>query len=561
MTGAAGAARLPAVARTGRTPWARVLTGALLLWAATPPACLPGGEFLVLPGLMVFYALATAAPRPGRACYVLGSLHVAAFSWSTHHVLFLGWVAIGLLGGLYYAAVAVATRGLVRLSGPVAFGIAVAAAAWARANMPEILYPHGQPCHSLWEWPALLGSVRWGGEALANFVLAALAAAAVDGWRRRSDPRLRRGSRVRLGVVGAFAVAATAVAPPAAPRAAGPETLDVVALEPGIHPTDAFVGMTDEAAVKRLLRERYTTRLLEPTHRIAGSAVADPPALVLWPESSVYDVLPLAAGRPRFRFPLGLDLREPVRVCLGASVSRLPDEEPHLGRSTPAAVLVSAQGDYLAHHEKRRLVPAGERLPLVDLLPAALADRLRQWVLDAMGHVPDALPGQTLPPLQTAAGVPFAALLCYDNAFPEVARVEVAAGARLLVVLSNEAWYRGGAELHQLVAMTVLRALETATPLVRSTADGLTCAVGADGRILARLPQATAPAEAARTLRVFVPLGPGRLPPLAWLHSWFAVVVAVTAGFGFLLGCGPWARLRKAGTTPPVRAPGTSPGS
>jgi apolipoprotein N-acyltransferase len=152
-------------------------------------------------------------------------------------------------------------------------------------------------------------------------------------------------------------------------------------------------------------------------------------------------------------------------------------------------------------------------------LPAAAGEWLLGVFAGALGSLPQCEPGRELPPLRTAGGVPFGALLCYDNAFPGPAAAQVAQGARLLCVLSNESWYEGGAELPQLVAMSVLRALENGTPLVRCTQDGWSAVVGRDGRVLAELPLAPAPQPAARTLRASVPLGPGAPPPLAGLRA------------------------------------------
>ena len=117
------------------------------------------------------------------------------------------------------------------------------------------------------------------------------------------------------------------------------------------------------------------------------------------------------------------------------------------------------------------------------------------------------------------AGVPFGVLLCYDNAYPEVAARQVAAGARFLVVLSNEAWYRRGAELAQMEALTVCRALETHTPwcaapwTARRPWSTPTAASAPD------CPGGGGPALGARTFRVEVRLGPGALRPLAWLAA------------------------------------------
>jgi apolipoprotein N-acyltransferase len=110
-------------------------------------------------------------------------------------------------------------------------------------------------------------------------------------------------------------------------------------------------------------------------------------------------------------------------------------------------------------------------------------------------------------------------------------------------VLSNEAWYHGGAELDQLVAQTVIRSLETSTPIVRCTVDGWSLAIDDEGRVVAELPRLREPREGARVLRVFMPLGPGRLGPMAWLPS--AVVWAMLAlvGLGLLHAATAWARL------------------
>jgi apolipoprotein N-acyltransferase len=136
-----------------------------------------------------------------------------------------------------------------------------------------------------------------------------------------------------------------------------------------------------------------------------------------------------------------------------------------------------------------------------------------------------------------ADGVRAGALLCFDNAFGDVAREHVEAGANLLAVLSNEAWYRRGAELVQMEAMAVLRAIETGVPVVRATVDGATLAVGRDGRVLARLPFGVAD-----SLRVIleVPLTPGPVAPAARAVG-LLVVLATVLGLAQVVFA--WARL------------------
>ncbi|HEB90348.1 MAG TPA: apolipoprotein N-acyltransferase, partial [Deltaproteobacteria bacterium] len=63
-------------------------------------------------------------------------------------------------------------------------------------------------------------------------------------------------------------------------------------------------------------------------------------------------------------------------------------------------------------------------------------------------------------------------------------------GADLLVNLSNESWLGSGTHgPDQMLAASVLRAIEERRPVLRSTTVGITAAIDAHGRIPARLPR------------------------------------------------------------------------
>ena len=535
MTAASASAATPVAPRSA--PWLALAGGALL--ALAMPGMLPAlGPVLVLPGLMAFYALITASRRPIRDSYLFGCVFMAGFSWSVHHVMIAAYVAIVLVGGLYFALVACSLR-RVRCCRALAFGASTAAVFWLRAVMPEIYYPHGQPAHALFEWPMLLmGGIALGGEALVNAMLGVVAAVAVDGWRgwrlgvpdfavARRRLLLAVGVVVLLSLVGAWS------------RTAPPQSgeVRVVVIEPGLHPMDPYAGL-GPAAAQRRLQQLTEKRLLAPTRAVLQAP--DPPDLVLWPESAlpmeVRTVSDLEAGRARLVLP-GPWPAVATRLLLGASALRD-------GAHVPAALLLDpASGVILGHHEKLRRVPGGEFVPLAGLLPDALAASVREAFQTALGAPPDCGVGVAQPLLETAAGARFGALICYDNAFAGPARDLVGQGAEFLVVLSNEAWYRGGAELDQLVAMTVCRALETGVPIVRCTTDGWSVAVDRDGRIRAGLPRQPAPTPEARILAVKLQLGPAADTPMAWLRGWIGALLALWLGIAVLHGLAPWARL------------------
>lgn len=504
--------------------------GGLLLGLATPPAPTPFAEWLVLPALAIWFAVATGGRRPLLQSYVYGCVHMAWFSWSVRHVLLPAYLAIVFVGGLYYVLASACVRGAPKRAAPLAFAVAVAGSFWLRAVMPEIHYPHGQPCHCLYEWPTLMRAVAVGGEPLMNGLLALCGATGYGVWSswRLAAPSWgvakRRFAAAALllvaAVAGGHVVTAMAAPAPSADRA----PVRVVAIEPGFHPEEVYAlpRAQWQAWFVRTLEER----LLAPTRRLLAASPA--PDLVLWPESSLPDWIPeqdLSAGTAallRGRLPAS-----DARLLVGASSLKSD------GRTTPAAVLLELPGGrVLGYHEKQRLVPGGEFLPLLGALPAGLEASMREAFRAALGSLPDCAPGAPRPPMRTKSGAPFGALLCYDNAFYEPAADLVAAGAELLVVLSNEAWYRGGAELDQLVAMTVVRACENAVPIVRCTQDGRSVAVQATGEVVAELPPGPAPRSESRNLQVSLDRGAGEVPPLAWLRRLCGPLAAALTALG-----------------------------
>ena len=522
------------------------LVAALALAAAVPPAWFLGAEFLVFLGLGAFYAVTRTSRRPLLAAYLMGMGYMLAFSWSLRHVLWAGYVAIGFVGAVYFLVAAAWTRALSRvICGPIAFGCAAAATFWMRAEMPEIPYPHGQPIHDFHRWPAVLGCVALGGEPAGNFLLAALSAACVDLWGswRVAMPSWRAAWTTLSAVLSTGLVLTVAASSSFALSESKQEggdgqehALDVAVLEPGFAALFQHKTSAAEAVLERLIR---------PTEVVAGPGVSRPPALVVWPESC-YRARARESGASVFLdpAPLRIDLAPETSLLAGAEMQRAD------GRMSAVALLLDSAGVVQGWHEKTKVVPAGERIPFLTSLPVRWRDALLTWVEATMGQVPDLEPGRVRAPLSVPVRAPdqpsrrvrIGPLICFENAFPSVVRAHVQAGAQLLVVLSNEAWYRGGAELDQLEAMTVMRCIESRTPAIRCTVDGHTVAFGPDGRCLGRI-ESGASLERAKVLRLRIPLGQGRLPPLAWLAE---LVLWLILASPLLLArhvLGSWARV------------------
>ena len=509
--------------------WCLAALSLVCLWASAPPAWFPGGGLLVLLGWMAFYAgiQPGVVRRAKLQAYLVGTLHMAAFSFSVRHVMLEAYLAIAVLGGFYYLLMVVWTRALGRwVPSSVAFGLALAGAHWLRGHFTEIQYPHCQPVHCLYQFPELLGSLTWGSEIFGNGLLGVLAAGLVDLYRawRVGVPGQRRSLWVLLMAVLVFV--ATLWAPGSVPV---PDRLvRIAALEPGFTATESLSGSYQKMLVERVLEPSRELLRREP-----------PPDLVIWPESIYVHRLLGAENSLRLEWMRDFQVRLPDATRLLAGTTWADNSSD--GKSPRVIALLSdAKGRYLGHHEKRRLVPGGEHQPFLDWLPKSWSDSIRQAFESAMGQrLPDCSPGQPRDLLTTAAAIPFGAMICFDNAFPEVSEDLVADGASFLTVLSNESWYRGGAELDQMEAMSVCRALECRVPVIRCTVDGASMVVEPSGRVERRLPPQKARSSRYLTVEVAVSgLGHRATPPLHAL-VWWTVLVSLLALVSPIVSWGP----------------------
>jgi len=80
--------------------------------------------------------------------------------------------------------------------------------------------------------------------------------------------------------------------------------------------------------------------------------------------------------------------------------------------------------------------------------------------------------------------VPLGVSICHEVIYPELIAAEVAAGAELLVNISNDGWLDGdwGIASRQHAAMAAVRAIETRRFLVRAATTGVSAVVDPFGR-------------------------------------------------------------------------------
>ncbi len=208
---------------------------------------------------------------------------------------------------------------------------------------------------------------------------------------------------------------------------------------------------------------------------LTREAAARGARLVAWPESSLpfyYQAQPGAAARVR---ALARELG--IHLVFGSVGFGAPGSSPGgFGRTLhPSAFHVAPDGSE-ERYDKTRLVPFGEYVPFREAL---------FFVRKLVSEVGDFTPGRFEKPFSTT--VPAGALVCYEVAFSDIPLREVRGGARLLVNITNDAWYGTSWGPYQHLAFASLRAAENGVPLLRAAGTGISAVYDAQGRELGRL--------------------------------------------------------------------------
>jgi apolipoprotein N-acyltransferase len=124
-------------------------------------------------------------------------------------------------------------------------------------------------------------------------------------------------------------------------------------------------------------------------------------------------------------------------------------------------------------YAKQHLVPFGEYVPLRGLV--SFIGELDQVPYDferGSGRV-----------MFSAAGHRFGTVICFESAFAPLVRGYVRDGAELIVVTTNNRSYRRSGLAAQHLAMSQMRAAETARPVLHASISGITGVIDDTGDV------------------------------------------------------------------------------
>jgi apolipoprotein N-acyltransferase len=482
--------------RPARSEWALAAASALLLILSFPDFNLWPLAWVALVPLSV--AVVGRRMR-GATAFVLGWATGTVFFyatcwWLTHAMVYYGGlprlVAFPLLFpgalvvGLFPALWAFALSRLATRWGSRALVCAPflwAALEWARLGVTGQLW--NAIGYSQAFQPQLIQAASWGGVYAVGFLIltvnAAIAYALIGRTKRAAVCALLALSGVSLVLI--FDASSRRWQEPQARPAAV-----VVAVQPNVSANFSRPAAETALLVERHLEmsrgalgewnsrhpravERRGLGAPQPDGSGQDLVEAATPRVVVWPESPMNFTY---ARDARFRELVARFAREQGTSVLFNALEPAPANGGY-----NSAVMINEEGRLVAQYDKIRLLPFGEYVPLPRWLPLT-------WLLG--GIVGDFTPGTEYPLMPLGSGddrAQVGVFICFESAFPSIARTFADKGADVLVNIANDGYLGRTPVIRQHLANVVFRAVETGRHVLRVTNTGTSARITPRGEV------------------------------------------------------------------------------
>ncbi|WP_375792237.1 apolipoprotein N-acyltransferase [Streptomyces rhizosphaericus] len=406
----------------------------------------------------------------------------------------VGWDAVVGLSIIEAAFLALMGAGLAlvsRLPVPALWPLWTAclwvAEEWARDRVPFGGFPWGRLAFANTGSP-YTPLAALGGAPLVTFGVAltggALAGAALTLWRLRGaggfSPRRALPAAGAVAVAAAVTVAGFAVPIPTA----ADDSVDIAVVQGNVQqPGMDFLGRP------MMILDNHAKATLNLAKDIKAGRIAKPD-LVIWPENAS-DLDPFQYREAYAR------IDEAVKsIGVPVLVGALVDHPTKQGYVENQGIVWDPKSGPGASYTKQHPVPFGEYVPFRQELSK---------IITRLQRVPrDFYPGDHTGVLNVGPAR-LGDVICFEVAYDEIVRDTVNAGARAIVVQTNNATYGRSGQPEQQLVMSRLRAIEHGRPVITAATSGISAVVSPDGTIEQRTKEFTQDVLTAR-----IPLRDGK---------------------------------------------------
>jgi apolipoprotein N-acyltransferase len=214
---------------------------------------------------------------------------------------------------------------------------------------------------------------------------------------------------------------------------------------------------------------RHTRETLSIYFALTRQAAAERPQLIVWPETASPTLLREDPGLIASLTAVAAELKVPLLIGSIDAAGNPP-------RFRNTAFLLTEQG-IVGRYDKIQLVPFGEFVPL-----SGVIGFVRGWA----EFISELEPGTRTVVFQ-GPPAPYGVVICYEGIFPDLVRNFVRDGARLMVNMTNDAWFGRTSGPEQHLSMYPFRAVEHRVSVVRAANTGVSAFIAPSGQIIRRL--------------------------------------------------------------------------
>ena len=257
---------------------------------------------------------------------------------------------------------------------------------------------------------------------------------------------------------------------------------DVMVLQPNIDPyTEKFSGMSAEDQVSKLL-SLAESRLSDSVDLILAPETALPPMLeddTMIRNQSLFPISEIIKRYPNVRFIVGALTQRRIKKgeLISETARRSADNSYYYDVFNSALLIDSSSSIQISH--KSILVNGVERIPFQKYFSF-----LGEYVLH-LGGTNGSLAAANEPVLFLGKdAVKIGPVICFESAFGEFSGNLVKKGANILVVLTNDGWWKDSPGCWQHFGYSRLRAVEARRSIAHSANTGISGFINQRGDVL-----------------------------------------------------------------------------
>ena len=258
--------------------------------------------------------------------------------------------------------------------------------------------------------------------------------------------------------------------------------LEMIVLQPNIDPyTEKFSGMNEQDQVKKLV-SMAGSLVSESTDLIVAPETAFPP---MWEDSihiqnqTIHSFAEIIRKYPKLSVIGGSITQRKSALDEPVSETASRTTDGRFWYDTFNSALLFDRTEIIQIGHKRILVSGVEKMPFQKYFSF-----LKKFVVDIGGTSGSLASAAEATVFKTETGIIIGSVICFESAFGEHCGDLVKKGAGLLIVITNDGWWRESPGSWQHFGYSRIRAIETRRFVARSANTGISGFINQRGDVL-----------------------------------------------------------------------------